>query len=53
MEKIIEVAKNNVKIVVTVSALGLAVTFGWAKGCVLEAAPETPAATAVSAPAVP
>lgn len=53
-EPIVKWAKDNVKIVVTVAVLGVAVTLGWAKGCTFGVAPDTlPDTTAASAPAAP
>lgn len=54
MDKALEFLKQNLKVTLTVSVLGLGVTLGWFKGCTVDTNTETPAAVApVAAPAVP
>jgi predicted negative regulator of RcsB-dependent stress response len=36
MDKVLEYLKEHVKVTVTVVVLGLALTVGWAKGCVAQ-----------------
>jgi hypothetical protein len=42
MNKVMELAKNNLKVVITVAVLGLTVTLGWAKGCTIDLGAEPP-----------
>lgn len=39
MDKFLEFVKQNVKATVTVVVLGIALTVGWAQGCVVEVEP--------------
>lgn len=49
MKAVLDWAKQNVKATVTLAAFGVALTVGWAKGCVVDVSPEAP--VAVEAPA--
>ena len=54
MKKVWEVIKNNVKVSVTIAAVGAALTLGFsAKGCDVAVAPDAPVAAPAPAPAVP
>lgn len=52
METLVKFLKDNVKVAVTVTALGFGLTVGWARGCTVETAPALPSAPA-AAPAAP
>ena len=49
----LQFVKENVKVSVTVVALGMALTLGYAKGCSVDVKQEKPVAAPVTVPAAP